>query len=57
MTDHATYTINDTTLDNMALILSKRPGISKSYLVRELIAAEAKRIREELHKEQGVTAA
>jgi len=51
MTDHATYTINDTTLENMALILSKRPGISKSYLVRELIAAEAKRIREELREE------
>jgi hypothetical protein len=46
--ENVTYSINAETLDNISLILTNRPGVKKSYLIRELIAAEADRIREKL---------
>lgn len=48
-TKQSTYTFNPETFDNLAFILRSRPGVTRSYLVRELIAAEAQRVREELH--------
>ena len=45
MTHVATYSTNAVTKDNVELILSTRPGCTASYLIRELIAAEAERLR------------
>jgi hypothetical protein len=47
MAQTVTYAVNEETLENIAFIRRVRPEVSKSYLIRELIAREAKRIREE----------
>ena len=49
MTDTATYSTNSIVKDNLAFILVKRDrSCNASRLIRELITAEASRLRQEL---------